>query len=140
VKKKKSLTELRVYVEKEARRKKYYEKETKIKEHQIKHLTRVERTHRLCSHGGMLEKFIERPDIFIDEQIMELLTFVFHKDDVPAISTHESRKQKNDFSHLVINTALSSLGPADKIKTISYFYNTSNKIKIKFKNSEFRNN
>ena len=73
--KKKSLTELRADVEKGAQRKKFYENEIKIKE----------RTHRLCSHGGMLEKFIERPDILSDEQIMKLLTFVFHKDDVQAM-------------------------------------------------------
>lgn len=79
------LTELRANVEKGERRKKYYENEIKIKEHQIKHLTRTERTHRLCSHGGMLEKFIERPDILSDEQIMKLLAFVFHKDDVQAM-------------------------------------------------------
>lgn len=82
---KKFLTELRADVEKEAQRKKFYENEIKIKEHQIKHLTRTERTHRLCSRGGMLEKFIERPDILSDEQIMKLLTFVFHKDDVQAM-------------------------------------------------------
>lgn len=79
--KKKSLTELRADVEKGAQRKKFYENEIKIKEHQIKQLTRAERTHRLCSYSGMLEKFFECPNIFIDEQIMELLTFVFHKDD-----------------------------------------------------------
>ena len=36
--------------------------------------------------------------------------------DAPAISTHESRKQENDFSHFVINTSLSPLDLADKIK------------------------
>ena len=78
----KSLSELRADVEKGEQRKKYYENEIRIKERQIKHLTRAERTHRLCSHGGMLEKFIERPDILTDDQIMKLLTFAFHKNDV----------------------------------------------------------
>lgn len=82
---KKSLAELRTEVEKVEQQKKYYENEIKIKERQIKHLTRAERTHRLCRHGGMLEKFIERPDIHTDEQIMKLLAFVFHKDDVQAL-------------------------------------------------------
>ena len=81
----KSLTDLRSDVEKGAQRKKYYENEIKIKEHQIKYLTRAERTHRLCSHGGMLEKFSERPDILSDEQIMKLLTYVFHKSDVQTM-------------------------------------------------------
>ena len=77
--------ELSKEVERAQRQKKYYEDEIKIKEHQIKHLTRAERTHRLCSHGGMLEKFIERPDILSDDQIMKLLTFAFHKNDVQAM-------------------------------------------------------
>lgn len=81
----KSLSELRDDVEKGEQRKKYYEDEIRIKERQIKHLTRAERTHRLCSHGGMLEKFIERPDILVDDQIMKLLTFAFHKNDVQAM-------------------------------------------------------
>ena len=82
---KSSLTELRVEIEKGMQRKKYYENEIRIKERQIKHLTRAERTHRLCSHGWMLEKFIERPDILTDNQIMKLLTFAFHKNDVQAM-------------------------------------------------------
>ena len=81
----KSLSELRADVEKGEQRKKYYENEIRIKERQIKHLTRAERTHRLCSHGGMLEKFIERPDILSEEQIMKLLTYVFHKSDVQTM-------------------------------------------------------
>jgi uncharacterized protein with LGFP repeats len=85
MKKKKELIELRDEVDKAQQKKKYYENEIKIKEHQMKQLTRAERTHRLCSHGGMLEKFIERPDILSDEQIMNLLTFIFHKDDVQAM-------------------------------------------------------
>lgn len=82
---KKSLKELRSDVEKGAQRKTFYENEIKIIEHQISHLTRAERTHRLCNHGGMLEKFIERPDILSDEQIMKLLTYVFHKSDVQTM-------------------------------------------------------
>ena len=81
----KSLSELRSDVEKGEQRKKYYENEIRIKERQIKQLTRAERTHRLCSHGGMLEKFIERPDILTADQIMKLLTFAFRKNDVQAM-------------------------------------------------------
>lgn len=83
--KKITLWELRSEVEKGEQRKKYFENEIKIKERQIKHLTRAERTHRLCTHGGMLEKFIERPDILTDDQIIKLLTFAFHKNDVQAM-------------------------------------------------------
>ena len=80
-----TIDEYRLSAEKAKQKKTYYENEIKIKEHQIEHLTRTERTHRLCCHGGMLEKFIERPDILSDEQIMKLLAFVFHKDDVQAM-------------------------------------------------------
>ena len=81
----KSLSELRADVEKGEQRKKYYENEIRIKERQIKHLTRAERTHRLCSHGGMLEKFIERPDILCDEQIMKLLHYGVQNSDVQTM-------------------------------------------------------
>ena len=39
----------------------------------------------LCIRGGMLEKFIERPDILSDDQIMQLLSFAFHKNDVQGV-------------------------------------------------------
>ena len=43
--------------------------EEKIMEHQVKKLTRKERTHRLCSRGGMLEKYLPHPETVTDEQI-----------------------------------------------------------------------
>ncbi len=36
--------------------------EEKILEHQMKQLTRKERTHRLCTRGAMLESFLIRPE------------------------------------------------------------------------------
>ena len=36
--------------------------EEKILAHQIKQLTRKERTHRLCTRGAMLESFLIRPE------------------------------------------------------------------------------
>lgn len=36
--------------------------EEKILEHQVKQLTRKERTHRLCTRGAMLESFLLRPE------------------------------------------------------------------------------
>ena len=47
-------------------------------ESEIKRLTRSERTHRLCTHGGMLETFLREPATLTDDDVMELLTFVFH--------------------------------------------------------------
>ena len=46
-------------------------------EHERKRLTRSERTHRL-TRAGMLEKFLREPALLTDDDVMELLTFLFH--------------------------------------------------------------
>ena len=51
-------------------------------ESEIKRLTRSERTHRLCTHAGMLETFLREPTILTDDDVMELLTFIFHSEAV----------------------------------------------------------
>ena len=56
--------------------------EEKILEHQMKQLTRKERTHRLCTRGAMLESFLIRPEVLTDDDVMELLTFIFHSEAV----------------------------------------------------------
>ena len=96
--KKKSSAQLREEVEKAKRQKQFYENEIRIARTQIKCLTRKERTHRLCIRGGMLEKFIERPDILSDDQIMQLLSFAFHKNDVQGMlrrMIEEAKKGEN---------------------------------------------
>ena len=45
---------------------------------ELKRLTRSERTHRLCTRAGMLETFLKEPTVLTDEDVMELLTFLFH--------------------------------------------------------------
>jgi hypothetical protein len=45
---------------------------------QSKQLSRSERTHRLCARGGMLEKFLREPSLLTDDDVMEMLTFLFH--------------------------------------------------------------
>ena len=47
-------------------------------QHELKQLTRSERTHRLCTRVGMLETFLREPTILTDDDVMELLTFIFH--------------------------------------------------------------
>ena len=46
-------------------------------QHELKQLTRSERTHRLCTRAGMLETFLREPTVLTDDDVMELLTFVF---------------------------------------------------------------
>ena len=40
--------------------------------------TRKERTHRLCTRGGMLEAFIREPSLLTDNDVMGLLIYLFH--------------------------------------------------------------
>ena len=49
-------------------------------EHERKRLTRSERTHRLCTRAGMLETFLKEPTVLTDEDVMELLTFIFQSE------------------------------------------------------------
>ena len=48
----------------------------------LKRLTRSERTHRLCTRVGMLETFLKEPTVLADEDVMELLTFIFQSEAV----------------------------------------------------------
>ena len=49
---------------------------------ELKLLTRNERTHRLCTRAGMLETFLREPTLLTDDDVMELLTFIFSKESV----------------------------------------------------------
>ena len=51
-------------------------------ESEIKRLIRSERTHRLCTRAGMLETFLREPTVLTDDDVMELLTFIFHSEAV----------------------------------------------------------
>lgn len=50
----------------------------KYLEHEMKRLNRKERTHRLCTRAGMLEAFLHEPTVLTDDDVMALLTFLFH--------------------------------------------------------------
>ena len=54
--------------------------EEKILEHQMKQLTRKERTHRLCTRAAMLESYLPHPEAITDEQVSVFLKLLFHKD------------------------------------------------------------
>lgn len=48
----------------------------------MKQLTRSERTHRLRTRAGMLETFLREPTVLTDDDVIELLTFIFHSEAV----------------------------------------------------------
>ena len=56
---------------------------------ELKRLTRSERTHRLCTRAGMLETFLKEPTTLTDDDVMELLTFIFHSEAMVEIRTAE---------------------------------------------------
>lgn len=51
-------------------------------QNELKRLTRSERTHRLCTRAGMLETFLKEPTVLTDEDVMELLAFIFQSEAV----------------------------------------------------------
>lgn len=59
--------------------------EEKILEHQMKQLTRKERTHRLCTRGAMLESFLLRPEVLTDEDVMDILKQAFSQTDIKEV-------------------------------------------------------
>ena len=50
-----------------------------------KKLTWKECTHRLCTRGGMLEKFLIEPGNLTDDQVMDVLKTAFRQDEVTAL-------------------------------------------------------
>lgn len=62
--------------------------EEKILEHQVKQLTRKERTHRLCTRGAMLESFLLRPEVLTDEDVMDILKQAFSQSGMKEIVSH----------------------------------------------------
>ena len=78
----KSIDELRELLSKgEAEMKRLHNK-SKYYDSQINLLTRKERTHRLCTRGAMLEKFLGCPNELTDEQVEEILKIAFHPEAV----------------------------------------------------------
>ncbi len=57
----------------------------KILEHQIKKLTRKERTHRLCTRGAMLESYLPHPEAVTDGQVGDILKVLFHRSDTKQL-------------------------------------------------------
>ena len=59
--------------------------EEKILEHQIKTLTRKERTHRLCTRGAELERYLPHTELVTEEQVKLILKLLFHQDSTRRI-------------------------------------------------------
>ena len=66
----------------------------KALQHQLKKLTRSERTHRLCTRGGMLESFLQEPERLTDNDVMTLLTIIFHRQDTQEVLKKMLEREK----------------------------------------------
>ena len=53
----------------------------KALQHQLKQLTRKERTHRLCTR----ESFLQEPERLTDDDVMLLLKLIFHRQDTQEL-------------------------------------------------------
>lgn len=90
--KNKSIDELREMKAKgEAEMKRLHNK-SKYYDSQIKLLTRKERTHRLCTRGAMLEKYLGE---FTDEQVNTILKIAFHTEAVCRAIEHFRESNEN---------------------------------------------
>lgn len=82
-KKEKTREELEAEIQKYQKKKNYYEqRETILTKKVIPQLTRSQRTSRLCRRAGMLEKFLEEPDLLSDDQVFELIRVAFRQPEV----------------------------------------------------------
>ena len=62
----------------------------KALQHQLKQLTRKERTHRLCTRGGMLESFLQEPERLTDDDVIS--SFAASLIDLPSVCCNFSEK------------------------------------------------
>lgn len=67
--------------------------EEKILEHQIKQLTRKDRTHRLCTRGAMLESFLTRPEVLTDDDVMDILKQAFSQTDMEEVVAESVKRR-----------------------------------------------
>ena len=93
--KNKSIPELKEMKAKGEAKIKYMENKIKYLESHEKVLTRKERTHRLCTRGAMLEKFLGCPDELTDEQVETILKIAFHPEAVGKAIEHFKETNEN---------------------------------------------
>ena len=78
---KKTIDELRIEREKAEQDLKLRQENLRKLRKKEAELTRNARTHRLCTHGAMLEQYLS-PDEFTDDQIESILKSVFRRTDI----------------------------------------------------------
>ena len=95
--KNKSIDELREMKARGEAKLKVLHNKSKYYESQINLLTRKERTHRLCTRGAMLEKFLGCPNEPTDEQVEEILKIAFQPEAVGRAIEHFRESNETSF-------------------------------------------
>ena len=85
---------------------------------ELKRLTRSGRTHRLCTRAGMLETFLKEPTTLTDDDVMELLTFIFHSEAIQKkldllIENRKETEQPNGSSKTLLEKGRNYTPPKD---------------------------
>lgn len=86
---KKTLEEVRAQREKAEEKLKAESQNLKILKQKEADLTRKARTHRLCTHGAMIEQYLD-PEKYTDEEFALILKAIFH---VPEVVQMLSKKE-----------------------------------------------
>ena len=74
--------------------------ESKLKdiEKQIAAVTRKERTKRLCTRGGMLERLLLEPELLKDEDVYSLLEYVFSFSGIQRALNERLEKRRHELT------------------------------------------
>lgn len=76
----KTLEQISTEIERSEKECRYYEQQEKILMRKVMpQLTRAARTNRLCTRAGMLESFLEKPELLSNDQVMDLLKIAFRQ-------------------------------------------------------------
>ena len=91
---KKTIDELRIEREKAEQDLKLRQENLKKLKAKEAELTRNARTHRLCTHGAMLEQYLS-PDEFTDEKIDRILRAIFRRSDTIEMLSSVKRQTES---------------------------------------------
>ncbi len=91
---KKTVEELRKDLEKAEQDLKIRQENLKKLKQKEAELSRKQRTHRLCTHGAILEQYLP-PDEFTDEQIEQILKSLFRKPGSPILHGYIEQPTKS---------------------------------------------
>ena len=77
--------------------------ESRLKElqKQIAVATRKERTKRLCTRGGMLERFLLEPELLKDEDVYSLLEYIFSFSGIQRALNERLEKRRHELTDYV---------------------------------------